>query len=301
MGILDRDYYRDDRRGWGDGGLRAIPALIALTVGVFVVQLFSGPGRPAFDPLYSGGAFYFDGVVAGDVWRLVTSFFVHNPRNWFAIIFGMLALYWFGTDLEDHYGTRRFVWFYLLAGLFGSAGKMAMGAFGVEPNVLTAGAAGPVFAVLTLYALHYPTRQILVMFVIPVPVGLLVVLVIVAYSLFFVGGGGSKMEISVPLLGALFGGAYYKLATASFPRRSGASRSERLRPKLALRRVDPPDDVEDDPTPEPRPRSGKPDEYLEARLEAVLEKISRSGRDSLTAEENAVLLQASEVYRKKGK
>ena len=51
MGIYDRDYYRDGSGGWGDAGLRAVPALIAVTVGVFVVQLFSSSGKVDLDPL----------------------------------------------------------------------------------------------------------------------------------------------------------------------------------------------------------------------------------------------------------
>ena len=304
MGILDRDYYRDDRRGWGDAGFRAVPALIAVTVGVFVVQLFSPPGPNGFDSLYRYGAFYFNGVADGEVWRLLTSFFVHNPRSLFVIILGMLALYWFGTDMEDLYGTRRFLRFYLLAGLTVSVGKVALGVAGVDPAVLTAGAGGPLFAVLTLYALHFPTRQILLMFVIPVPVGALVAVLIVVYALFFVGGGGSKMEIAVPLLGAAFGAAYYKLAHSGYSRRDRDDyrRAERPRPKLTLRPALSADDDEDSTPDAPvRSRSSRPDEYLEAKLDAVLEKMAKSGRESLTEEENAVLLKASEVYRQKKK
>ena len=305
MGIYDRDYYRDGG-GWGDAGLRAVPALIAVTVGIFVVQLFSSPVRPLLDPLLRHGAFSFPAILDGEVWRVVTSFFVHDPRTLFGVVLGMLALYWFGTDVEDHYGPRRFLWLYLLAGTFVSGGKMVLGLLDVDPGKWTAGAGGPLFAVLTLCALHFPTRQILVLFVIPMPVGLLVVLLAGLYALAFATGDGSRMNVAVPLLGAAFGAAYYKLADSRFARgRSDDSRrTERTRPKLSLRVADPPDD--DDPltggTPTPpRARAARPDEYLEAKLDAVLEKMARSGRDSLTAEENAVLLKASEVYRQKGK
>lgn len=306
MGIHDRDYYRDDTRGWYVGELRAVPALIAVTVGVFVVQVFSAPGRGIADPLLQHGWFHFPSILDGDLWRVVTSFFV-QPYSLYGIVLGMLALYWFGTDVEEVYGTRRFFWLYLLAGTFVSGGKMLLGTLGVDPDKPTAGSGGPLFAVLTLYALHFPTRQILLMFVIPVPVGVLVLLLIGAYMLLFVSGGGSRMDIAVPLLGAAFGAAYYKLAEVGYPtRRQDDYRSDRARPKLTLRPADPVADDEDDlePAPAPlpaRPRAGKPDEYLEAKLEAVLEKISKSGKASLTPEENAVLLKASEVYRQKGK
>jgi hypothetical protein len=41
------------------------------------------------------------------------------------------------------------------------------------------------------------------------------------------------------------------------------------------------------------------DEQLEAKLDAVLEKVARSGQESLTENERQLLLRASEVYKKK--
>jgi hypothetical protein len=41
------------------------------------------------------------------------------------------------------------------------------------------------------------------------------------------------------------------------------------------------------------------DEQLEARMDAILEKISRVGKENLTDTERQVLLRASEVYRRR--
>jgi len=41
------------------------------------------------------------------------------------------------------------------------------------------------------------------------------------------------------------------------------------------------------------------DEHLEAQVDAVLEKVARSGRDSLTETEKALLVRASEVYKRR--
>ena len=41
------------------------------------------------------------------------------------------------------------------------------------------------------------------------------------------------------------------------------------------------------------------DEQLEAKLDLALEKVARTGKDSLTSEEKAVLMRASEIYRRK--
>ena len=41
------------------------------------------------------------------------------------------------------------------------------------------------------------------------------------------------------------------------------------------------------------------DEHLEAKVDAVLEKMGRNGKESLTTAERDILLRASEIYRKK--
>jgi hypothetical protein len=41
------------------------------------------------------------------------------------------------------------------------------------------------------------------------------------------------------------------------------------------------------------------DEHLEAKLDQVLEKVARSGKESLTEDEREVLLKASEIYKKR--
>jgi hypothetical protein len=67
--------------------------------------------------------------------------------------------------------------------------------------------------------------------------------------------------------------------------------------------------AENDDTPEPvgaavesppRPREAT-DENLEAKVDAVLEKVSKFGQESLTAEEREILFKASELYKKRRK
>jgi hypothetical protein len=41
------------------------------------------------------------------------------------------------------------------------------------------------------------------------------------------------------------------------------------------------------------------DEQLEAKLDAVLEKVARFGKQSLTDSENQILMRASEIYKRK--
>jgi hypothetical protein len=51
--------------------------------------------------------------------------------------------------------------------------------------------------------------------------------------------------------------------------------------------------------PSPRVEAPAEDEQLEAKMDAILEKISRAGKESLTESERQVLLRASEVFKRR--
>jgi hypothetical protein len=69
--------------------------------------------------------------------------------------------------------------------------------------------------------------------------------------------------------------------------------------------VPPPEEETPEPVGAPVPVAPKPagaaDEQLEAKLDAVLEKVSKHGQESLTPEEREILVKASELYKKRRK
>ncbi|MBV8254562.1 MAG: rhomboid family intramembrane serine protease [Chitinophaga sp.] len=50
-------------------------------------------------------------------WQFVTHIFMHSPGNFAHIFMNMLTLWMFGTALEDRWGSKRFLLFYLICGL----------------------------------------------------------------------------------------------------------------------------------------------------------------------------------------
>src|SRR6516225_4320183 len=118
MGIYDRDYARREGSGFFSslGGRGTVWMwLIGITVGVFVVLVFTTPGGGhGLNALGRLLTLEPERVLHGEVWRLLTYAFVHDPHSHLlALVFGMLFLWWFGKDIEDIYGPREFLGFYL--------------------------------------------------------------------------------------------------------------------------------------------------------------------------------------------
>src|SRR5262249_55833641 len=125
-------------------GAKVTRALIGLNVAVYLAELAQGSGVNAnHGSIYQDGALIANGakfgdslvgvrkgfvlpdsiavgVAHGDWWRLITAAFLHyGPLH---LLLNMLALYWFGSLLEQRIGSGRFLAIYLVSGLAGSAG-----------------------------------------------------------------------------------------------------------------------------------------------------------------------------------
>lgn len=123
-------------------------ALIALNVVAYVGQLVSDEFTVRFfdlglarDPA-TGDLF---GVADGEVYRLLTSAFLHGGI--FHLLLNMYALFLFGPQLEGTLGRVRFTALYLVSALGGSALSYAFS----PPNQPSLGASGAVFGLLGAY------------------------------------------------------------------------------------------------------------------------------------------------------
>ncbi len=309
MGIYDRDYYRDDAPRWG-GAVDATGTIsvMALTIGLFFFEAFS-TRPPRTSELLEWGAFHFDRILHGEIWRLFTAGLIPSS-GLFGLILSMILLYWAGRELERTYGTKPFVAFYLLAAFATSLGKLAVGLAGIDTDVPSAGTGGAIFAVLVLFACLNPRRTILVFFVLPVPVGLLVSLLLaLAVLSMFSDAAPTKIHAVGLISGAAFGFLFFKLAPAVLTWVAAKQRRVGRRPAVRLHTAPALEEDRDRTMPVPRedrPVAPRPvrspqvvDEHFEAKLDQVLGKVAQFGRGSLTAEENEMLQRASEIYKNK--
>jgi membrane associated rhomboid family serine protease len=81
------------------------------------------------------------GIHDGDLWRLITSGFLH--AGLFHLLFNMYALYILGQLLEPAVGKLRFGVIYFVSLLAGSFGALLL-----QPTGLTVGASGAVFGLM---------------------------------------------------------------------------------------------------------------------------------------------------------
>ena len=312
MGIHDRDYYRDESPAWTWGRWGVTIWLIVITAVVFVLQMVGRDlARGAGDRTITSLAIYDPrAILKGEVWRLVTPIFLHGGI--FHLACNMLVLYWAGSRLEDRYGSREFLLFYLISGTFANTVYLLMQVAGVTEPALSLGASGSVMAVFVLFACHHPREQILLMGIVPMRVWLLLVLYLGFDIMGALGDRNTRgVAYFVHLAGALFGFVYYRINWRLASLLPGSRRRPRERdtPRLRVLPAEPhgPDDIEQD-TPEPvgaaveaPPRASEAEEALEVKLDRVLEKVSKYGQESLTPEERAILFRASEVYKKRRK
>ncbi len=305
MGIYDRDYYRGEGSSFlgafTDRG-RMCKWLILANIVCFILQVITPPTNPGGLGAFTDALDLLpEAVLQGQVWRLLTHAFLHDTGNLLHIIINMLLLWWFGSELEDLYGSMEFLALYLTAAI-GSGLMYMLWALGSQNLMVAAlGASGAVSAVFVLYACHYPRRIVLLFFVIPVPIWLLATLY-VAWDLLSLRNGQSDVAHASHVGGALIGVLYYVTQVRLLnlvPNFRAWGRKRQHAPQLRVYRGDPETEQE---TPVPVPGAPRPpdgEELLEAKLDAVLEKVSRVGKENLTESEKAILLKASEFYRRR--
>jgi membrane associated rhomboid family serine protease len=333
MGIYDRDYVR--REGPSFLGSftergRVCKWLVGINVVVFVVQAMTRTNPIDPGPFTRALDLNIDAVLHGQIWRLLTHAFLHNPDTIWHILWNMLFLWWFGTDVEDLYGPKEFLAFYL-GGCLASAFLFCFCSLAwLREPVSALGASGGVLAVVTLCAIHYPTRPVLLFFILPVPLWMLLVIYLARDGYAFLNHLESTPAVAGHLGGALFAGAYYRLhirlidwlpplwemrywqswrrrlfgprlrlySDESAPPRSCAPRGSERRPASTARsRTDHGD--EELGAKQHAVSAPAGDEHLEAKMDAILEKISRVGKENLTDSEREFLLRASEIFRRR--
>ncbi len=272
----------------GSRWTRSIMILIIINISVFIVQLL-------FSSISSqwGGASHgtdIDGIIPqltlgpdqfttifwlyqpfaiGKLWlwQFVTYMFLHSVSSPWHLIFNMLVLWMFGSQVERAMGTKKFLTMYFTAGIF--AGLFCC-LFTPESPII--GASGAIFAVEIAFAMFFPNTTV-IFYVFPIK----------AKYLVMIFAGITVISCIMPSSGntahfAHLGGLIYGFLFIRYePRFSNfiLSWQNQQQEKECQ--------MEDD---------------IKRQVDALLDKVNQGGMKSLTRRERNFLRSASKRYRK---
>jgi membrane associated rhomboid family serine protease len=276
-----------------------------------------------------GGLHFF---LANDfhLYQLVTYLFLH--ANFMHILSNMFGLWMFGCVIENVWGPKKFLFYYISCGIgagllqeLAQLGSFYMTISAQDPSVsfgeifaighqlgqqlnawTTIGASGAVYAVILAFGMTFPNERL---FIIPFPFPIKAkwfVLFYVAIEFFSaLGSSGDGVAHTAHLGGMLFGFLMIRYwnrhSSSGFDRNRGQQFFENLKRNFDQRHYSQGRSHQSNPNMHAqRGGSEEADREFNAHkkqnqeeIDAILDKIRKSGYDSLTKEEKKKLFDAS--------
>ena len=218
----------------------------------------------------------------GEIWRLVTYAFIHQPVGyallWFAI--EMYMLFFFGREVERFVGRRAYTWLYAILLL---APALILTVWGLHTRTGLAGSGALHFAVFVAFVTIYPNVQ----FFLRIPAKWIFAILAAIWTLSALAAHDWQdlvvlwTSIALAFLFIELRGAGPELAWLT-------NLKGRLQPKPKLH-------ILQKPTAR---RVVEPDDVI-ASVDPILDKIAKSGMGSLTAAEKKILDRARNRLLKK--
>ena len=261
------------------------------------------------------------------VYQFLTYMFLHGGFT--HILFNMFALWMFGSVIERVWGSKKFIFYYIVCGVgagiiqeivqyvnysvqglaaydYVSIGgqRMAMELF--LNQWMTIGASGAVYGILLAFGMIFPNERL---FIIPIPFPIkakwLIIgyIAIEAFSAFSAPGDG--VAHMAHLGGMLFGFLLIRYwqkhpdSSQRFGRSSGQEFFDNLKRRYDSRREKNRQNGRFSDSEHRDPRRESDEEYnarqhqRQQEIDAILDKIRQSGYDSLTKEEKKKLFEQS--------
>lgn len=272
-----------------------VNVVVFLVMLVFILVARVGRSEGPFNFLFSWLAMPYNWHVL--IYRphtIFTNIFLHvEPMHLF---WNMLGLYWFGTIFGDLAGDRRILPLYVYAGVFGSL--LSLGAFYAFPHLLVGsvtlnGASGAVLAMLFAAATTSPNYKLNLLLIGPVSIKYIAFFYAIIDLVGFSGAlnaGGHVAHMGGALFGWLYvsqlrrgrdlGRGFNRIFDALFTKKP----KQQSPVKVTYRRQN----------------AGNNNDFQsmtaterQRRIDEILDKISKSGYNSLTKEEREILFKAS--------
>lgn len=268
-----------------NAGNYAVPSIIFLNIFFFLLQQTS---TISVNDQYSYSSItYYLALIPYSIkhfeaWRLVSYMFLHG--GFFHLLVNMWGVYLFGSMLELYMGSRKFLLLYFASGVFAG---LFWTLFNWNSPAVCVGASGALFGVMVAAAMLFPNLMIMLL-IPPIPLKLKTFAIIYALIETFSAFLGFEANVAhLAHIGGLIAG--YVLMRFLYPSQT-YDIFKPLKAKLNMRSRKRVSQKTSKDWTLINP-SGK-------KLDEILDKISRSGINSLTEEEIAVLKQARENMRR---
>jgi membrane associated rhomboid family serine protease len=151
----------------------------------------------------------FEVLGRGRVWQLATYMFLHEVTSLGHILWNMLSLWMFGTELERSWGGREFLRYYLITGVGAGLTVLALTPGLAAPTI---GASGALFGLLLAYGMQFPNRVIYLYFLLPVRARWVAIFAGLVTLYFVVMAPGGGISYVAHLGGLVAGWLYLKRA-----------------------------------------------------------------------------------------
>jgi membrane associated rhomboid family serine protease len=229
-------------------------------------------------------------------WQLVTYLFMH--ADFWHIFLNMFALWMFGMELENIWGSRKFMAYYFMCGIGAGLANLLIAPLFTTMNVPTVGASGAVYGILVAFGMLFPDRPIYLYFLFPIKAKYFVAIYMII-ELFSVGSNTGIAHVA-HLGGGLIGFVYLLLTRNNInslfrfyqpkPKMSVKSTSNVYRNKYYEKYNKSTDDIADAEYYDDKTGG---EEISQERIDEILDKISKSGYQNLSEEEKRILFDAS--------
>ena len=256
---------------------QAIKVLITVNFLIYVLQTISGPN-------VSSDLWRLFGLVPKQIWsdlmlwQPFTYLFFHDSNPWH-VLMNMFVLWMFGTELERLWGREGFVKYYFITGV-GSG--IITGCISPNSLIPLIGASGAVFGIILAYGITFPNRTIYLWGIVPIR-SIVFVIFIGVLSLFSTINSTSNVSHVTHLAGMIIGYTFLKrkwrLGSIVFYIRKKIIEYQIFREEKKVFY----------------------NKKLENNIDILLDKINKSGFESLSPDEEKELYENSKIISKSKK
>ena len=130
-------------------------------------------------PLEGWMALYYAGSPLFRLWQLFTYMFAHASID--HLFFNMFALWMFGRILENVWGSKRFLLYYMVCGFGAGITQELLQWADIIPQMQSVvGASGAVYGLLLAFAMLFPNMPL---YIIPIPVPIKAKWMVIGYTI----------------------------------------------------------------------------------------------------------------------